>query len=154
MIGSQLAPDGTTIAFRSAADGGRGLYAKNLSGGDEHCARRERPRTRYGAGWAGPPEAAPPDTDLLRTLEYVVVDVETTGGASWSGHRIIDTAGIRRRGKVASGDVISPGCTAVAGWFSARRFWGARASRCLPRFEQADPTRGCEDQSFFEQELW
>jgi DNA polymerase III subunit epsilon len=56
---------------------------------------RERPRTRYGAGWAGPPEAAPPDTDLLRTLEYVVVDVETTGGAAEHGHRITEVCAVR-----------------------------------------------------------
>lgn len=59
---------------------------------------RERPHTRYGAGWAGPSSAAPPGTDLLRNLEYVVVDVETTGGAAERGHRITEVCAVRMRG--------------------------------------------------------
>lgn len=59
---------------------------------------RERPRTRYGAGWAGPPEAEPPGSDVLRTLEYVVVDVETTGGAADRGHRITEVCAVRMSG--------------------------------------------------------
>lgn len=59
---------------------------------------RERPHTRYGAGWAGPAEDQPPGTDLLRRLEYVVVDVETTGGAAERGHRITEICAVRVRG--------------------------------------------------------
>ncbi len=59
---------------------------------------RERPHTRYGAGWAGPPDLALPGTDALRYLEYVVVDVETTGGACERGHRITEVCAVRVRG--------------------------------------------------------
>ena len=59
---------------------------------------RDRPHTRYGAGWAGPSELALPGTDRIRSLEYVVVDVETTGGACDSGHRITEVCAVRVSG--------------------------------------------------------
>lgn len=59
---------------------------------------RERPHTRYGAGWAGPAALEPPGTDLLRRLDYVVVDVETTGGACERGHRITEVCAVRVSG--------------------------------------------------------
>lgn len=59
---------------------------------------RERPHTRYGAGWAGPAHLARPGSDPLRTLDYVVVDVETTGGACERGHRITEVCAVRVRG--------------------------------------------------------
>lgn len=49
----------------------------------------------YGAGWAGRGDF--PDAGL-RSLEYVVVDVETTGGAAERGHRITEFAAVRVRG--------------------------------------------------------
>lgn len=36
--------------------------------------------------------------DLLRSLEYVVVDVETTGGSPLRGHRVTEFAAVRLRG--------------------------------------------------------
>jgi len=59
---------------------------------------RDRPYTRYGAGWAGPAEQELPGTDRLRSLDYVVVDVETTGGACNRGHRITEVCAVRVRG--------------------------------------------------------
>jgi DNA polymerase-3 subunit epsilon len=59
---------------------------------------RDRPYTRYGAGWAGPAEEELPGTDRLRSLEYVVVDVETTGGACNRGHRITEVCAVRVSG--------------------------------------------------------
>lgn len=59
---------------------------------------RERPHTRYGAGWAGPAELEPSGNDRLRSLDYVVVDVETTGGACERGHRITEVCAVRVRG--------------------------------------------------------
>jgi DNA polymerase-3 subunit epsilon len=56
----------------------------------------ERALRPYGTGWAdggGSPE------DGLRSLEYVVVDVETTGGAAERGHRITEFAAVRMSGR-------------------------------------------------------
>ncbi len=63
----------------------------------ERWAKRVRespPLRRYGAGWAESGEA----DDIVRALEFVVVDVETTGGSAWSGHRITEVAAVRLRG--------------------------------------------------------
>ncbi|MGD8277259.1 MAG: 3'-5' exonuclease [Gemmatimonadota bacterium] len=55
----------------------------------------ERELRPYGAGWAD--GGGSPD-DGLRSLEYVVVDVETTGGSARRGHRITEFAAVRMRG--------------------------------------------------------
>lgn len=49
---------------------------------------------RYGEGWSDSGDPA----DDVRSLEYVVVDLETTGGSAWSGHRITEFSGVRIRG--------------------------------------------------------
>jgi DNA polymerase III epsilon subunit family exonuclease len=49
---------------------------------------------RYGEGWA---DTGEPD-DVVRSLEFVVVDVETTGGSAWSGHRITEFCAVRMSG--------------------------------------------------------
>jgi DNA polymerase III subunit epsilon len=54
----------------------------------------ERPIRPYGAGWAIPNAAESP-ADALRSLEYVVVDVETTGGSFRGGHRVTEVAAVR-----------------------------------------------------------
>jgi DNA polymerase III subunit epsilon len=54
-----------------------------------------RDLVRYGDGWADPADRE--DVDL-RDLEYVVVDVETTGGSAYHGHRITEVAAVRLRG--------------------------------------------------------
>jgi DNA polymerase III subunit epsilon len=54
----------------------------------------ERPVRPYGAGWAVPEDTASP-ADALRGLEYVVVDVETTGGSFKGGHRVTEVAAVR-----------------------------------------------------------
>jgi len=56
---------------------------------------RERELRPYGAGWA---ESGGSPDDGLRSLEYVVVDVETTGGAAERGHRITEFAAVRMSG--------------------------------------------------------
>jgi DNA polymerase-3 subunit epsilon len=61
----------------------------------EWLAQRYR---RYGEGWASPGEEAGNPGDGLRSLEYVVVDVETTGGSAWQGHRVTEVAVVRLRG--------------------------------------------------------
>jgi DNA polymerase-3 subunit epsilon len=53
---------------------------------------------RFGEGWADPGDAAGSPADGLRALEYVVVDLETTGGSAWQGHRITEVAAVRLRG--------------------------------------------------------
>ncbi len=50
-------------------------------------ARRKRVRFQL-------PPPVPPRTDDLRALEYVVVDVETTGGSSAHGHRVTEFAAV------------------------------------------------------------
>jgi len=59
-----------------------------------------------------PPETVPPadPTDRLRSLEYAVVDVETTGGSPRCGHRITEFAAVRVRG---TGEVIEEFSTLV-----------------------------------------
>lgn len=52
----------------------------------------------YGEGWLAPPPAELSPDDPLRCLDYVVVDVETTGGAPGGGHRITEVAAVRLRG--------------------------------------------------------
>jgi DNA polymerase-3 subunit epsilon len=54
-------------------------------------ARRNRPRPVDCAGSIGA------DADI-RTLEFVIVDVETTGGAWHRGHRITEICAVRMRG--------------------------------------------------------
>lgn len=56
-----------------------------------------------------PPLEDRPD-DLLRRLEYVVVDLETTGGAPSRGHRITEIAAVRMRG---TGEIIDEFATLV-----------------------------------------
>lgn len=56
-----------------------------------------------------PAPAESPD-DLLRSLEYVVVDLETTGGSALSGHRITEFAGVRMRG---TGEVVDEYSTLI-----------------------------------------
>lgn len=51
----------------------------------------------YGDGWLAPPPPEVSPDDPLRSLEYVVVDVETTGGSSGSD-RITEVAAVRLRG--------------------------------------------------------
>lgn len=48
--------------------------------------------------------------DALRALEYVVVDVETTGGSPLRGHRITEFAAVRMRG---DGEVVEEFSTLV-----------------------------------------
>ena len=36
--------------------------------------------------------------DVIRDLEYVIVDLETTGGAPYRGHRVTEVAAVRMRG--------------------------------------------------------
>ena len=52
---------------------------------------------RYGEGWAEPGDSGAPDVPV-RSLEYAVVDVETTGGFASGGHRITEVAAVRLRG--------------------------------------------------------
>jgi len=54
-------------------------------------------RRRFGDGWANTGEHGSP-ADALRDLEYAVVDVETTGGSAWQGHRITEVCAVRMRG--------------------------------------------------------
>lgn len=59
-----------------------------------------------------PPAEVLPDApdDLLRSLEYAVVDVETTGGAPSRGHRITEFAAVRIRG---TGELVAEYSTLV-----------------------------------------
>lgn len=51
---------------------------------------------------AGTAPAAPADPGRLATLTYAVVDVETTGGSPWYGHRVTEIAAVVvRRGRIA-----------------------------------------------------
>lgn len=56
---------------------------------------RSRKANRQATFWAGPAELRPPATDVLRGLDYVVVDVETTGGSMARGHRITEVCAVR-----------------------------------------------------------
>ncbi|MCI0433391.1 MAG: 3'-5' exonuclease [Gemmatimonadetes bacterium] len=51
----------------------------------------------YGEGWAAADPSARPD-DAVRSLEFAIVDVETTGGFAAGGHRITEVAAVRLRG--------------------------------------------------------
>jgi DNA polymerase-3 subunit epsilon len=53
---------------------------------------------RFGQGWADPGDDPGSPTDDLHDLEYVVVDLETTGGSAWQGHRITEVAAVRMTG--------------------------------------------------------
>jgi len=53
---------------------------------------------RFGQGWADPGDDAGSPADGLRDLDYVVVDLETTGGSAWQGHRITEVAAVRMSG--------------------------------------------------------
>lgn len=59
-------------------------------------AGRTPPR-RYGEGWALP-DTEGDEGDELAALEYVVVDVETTGGSAGYGDRITEFAAVRLDG--------------------------------------------------------
>lgn len=87
--GTPLSPAAVRAALKEAKDARQANRRKVV---------RKRPHTRFGAGWAGPDHLAPPGSDLLRSLEYVVVDVETTGGSCERGHRITEVCGVRVRG--------------------------------------------------------
>ena len=51
----------------------------------------------YGEGWLAPPPPDASPADPLRSLEYAVVDVETTGGSA-AGDRITEVAAVRLGG--------------------------------------------------------
>ena len=55
---------------------------------------------RAGIDVVGP--ATPTAPDPLRSLSFVVVDVETTGGSPWFGHRITEYAAVR----VTDGEIV------------------------------------------------
>ena len=57
-----------------------------------------RGRRRFGEGWADPGDSAGSPGDDIRKLDYVVVDLETTGGSAWQGHRVTEVCAIRIRG--------------------------------------------------------
>jgi DNA polymerase III subunit epsilon len=58
------------------------------------------PRVRVDGGgtWSLVAPSAPSPEPLLRDEEWVVVDVETTGGSPGHGHRVIEIAAVRVRG--------------------------------------------------------
>jgi len=93
---SSRAERGVRISLPPRADGARPAYPLGYA----EAARARwlaRDLRRYGDGWVDPADAGAP-TDALRSLEYVVVDVETTGGSAWSGHRITEVAAVRLDG--------------------------------------------------------
>jgi DNA polymerase III subunit epsilon len=93
---SSRARRGILISLPPRAAGARPAYPLGYA----EAARARwlaRDVKRYGDGWANPQDAGAP-TDTLRSLEYVVVDVETTGGSAWSGHRITEVAAVRLDG--------------------------------------------------------
>lgn len=51
-----------------------------------------------------------PEADALRGMEYVIVDVETTGGSAQRGHRVTEVAALR---VAADGTVLEELCTLV-----------------------------------------
>lgn len=55
-------------------------------------------RRENGGPWAYLPAGAWSPTVCLDALTYSVVDVETTGGAPWLGHRLMEVAAIRLQG--------------------------------------------------------
>jgi DNA polymerase-3 subunit epsilon len=71
---------------------------------------KERPRAQYAAPAAAqrPPLQQFTTTvecdDEIRRLEYVIVDLETTGGAPSRGHRVTELAAVRMRG---DGEIIA-----------------------------------------------
>jgi DNA polymerase-3 subunit epsilon len=65
--------------------------------GTTTLALAERPVRPYGDGWAVP-AGTERATDALRSLEYVVVDVETTGGSFRGGDRVTEVAAVRLDG--------------------------------------------------------
>jgi DNA polymerase III epsilon subunit family exonuclease len=92
---SSRAQHGVRISLPPRAAGARPAYPLGYA----EVARARwlaRDLKKYGDGWADPDTGAP--TDTLRSLEYVVVDVETTGGSAWSGHRITEVAAVRLDG--------------------------------------------------------
>jgi DNA polymerase-3 subunit epsilon len=66
--------------------------ATNGDTAEQRPARR--PRTRPAPGDAVPRPALPGDDDRLLDLSFAVVDVETTGGSPFSGHRITEIAAV------------------------------------------------------------
>jgi DNA polymerase III epsilon subunit family exonuclease len=75
-------------AYRASDDG--------VAGDVEFTAVREL--IPYGDGWLAPPAATSSPMDPLRSLEYVVVDVETTGTSHSGGDRVTEVAAVRLRG--------------------------------------------------------
>jgi DNA polymerase III epsilon subunit family exonuclease len=57
-----------------------------------------RGRRRFGEGWADPGPGAGSPGDDIRSLDYAIVDLETTGGSAWQGHRVTEVCAIRIRG--------------------------------------------------------
>jgi DNA polymerase-3 subunit epsilon len=57
-----------------------------------------RGRRRFGEGWADPGDNTGSPGDDIRKLDYVIVDLETTGGSAWQGHRVTEVCAIRIRG--------------------------------------------------------
>lgn len=57
-----------------------------------------RGRRKFGEGWAEEGEDAGSPRDDIRDLDYVIVDLETTGGSAWQGHRVTEVCAIRIRG--------------------------------------------------------
>lgn len=83
--------------------------------------------------------------DLLRSLEYAVVDVETTGGSPLRGHRVTEFAAVRLRG---TGELVAEFSTLVNPLRPIPRFITALTGidpvmvAEAPRFEEiAEPVR-------------
>jgi len=69
---------------------------------DEWMARRREP-ARAPIADDAPPARPAPDDDLLASLSYVVVDVETTGGRPGAGDRVTEIAAVAVRGGAIAG---------------------------------------------------
>ncbi len=64
---------------------------------DPQTTYRSRVQSRVLPSPSGPSSGMVED-DVIRTLEYVIVDLETTGGAPSRGHRVTEVAAVRMRG--------------------------------------------------------
>lgn len=87
----ELGPDypSANAASAAGAEGAEGFTDQSEWAG---------PLVRYGEGWASPSDELSP-RDPLRSLEYVIVDVETTGGAPGYGDRVTEVAVVRLNGR-------------------------------------------------------
>ena len=86
------------------------LLPPELVGDASDRSRGIRISLRPGAGTAGWTTVPEHPEDELRDLEYVVVDLETTGGSAYRGHRITEFAAVRMR---ATGEVVDEFSTLV-----------------------------------------